>query len=299
MPRARSPQDYRQTAAAYETEGSGCLSGYVLPPLAVLFVSVLLTVLGMHTPVQAIRMPSPMPPTDAPLQAARPSPTAFQPEALFVRQLPATSLPTEAPAIAAELPAPFVAPQSSVGATQAPPPPDAPLPFVATSTGLAPLFTPEVQHWAASIQEWASAASVDANLAGVVMQIESCGDPRAVSRSGAIGLFQVMPFHFYVLDDPFDPDTNAKRGMDYLRRSLEAAGGEARLALAGYNGGIGVIDRGEWTWSAETTRYVYWGEGIYADAIENASESARLQEWFTTAGAGLCRQAHQRLGLNP
>jgi len=294
MPRARTPQDYWQTAAASESEGSGCLSGYVLPPLAVLFVSLLLTVFAMHSPVQAIRMPSPVAPTDTALQpaATSPSPTPFQPQPLFVRPLLATSVPTEAPAVAAGLPAPFVVD------TQAPPPPDAPLPFT-TGTGLAPLFTPEVQHWAASIQEWAAAASLDPNLAAVVMQIESCGDPRAVSRSGAIGLFQVMPFHFYVLDDAFDPDTNAKRGMDYLRRSLEAAGGEARLALAGYNGGIGVIDRGEWTWSAETTRYVYWGEGIYADAVQNASESSRLQDWFTTAGAGLCRQAHQRLGLNP
>ncbi len=292
MPRARSLQDYRQTAAASEIEGSGCLSGYVLPPLAVLFVSVLLTIFAMHTPVQAIRI-SPTdtapPSADAP---APPSPTPFQPQPLFIRQLPATSVPTQVPALAAELPAPFVVD------TQAPPPPNAPLPFT-TGTGLAPLFTPEVQHWAPSIQEWAAAVSLDPNLAAVVMQIESCGDPQAVSRSGAIGLFQVMPFHFYALDDAFDPDTNAKRGMDYLRRSLEAAGGEARLALAGYNGGIGVIDRGEWTWSAETTRYVYWGEGIYADAVRNAEESSRLQDWFTTAGAGLCRQAHQRLGLIP
>jgi soluble lytic murein transglycosylase-like protein len=131
------------------------------------------------------------------------------------------------------------------------------------------------------------------------MQIESCGDPRALSRSGAIGLFQVMPFHFYESDEPYEPSTNALRGLDYLRRSLEAAGGDPRLALAGYNGGIGVIDRGEWTWPDQTVRYVYWGEGIYADATQDLSESARLQDWYTTAGASLCRQAAARLGLEP
>src|SRR5687768_4214941 len=51
-----------------------------------------------------------------------------------------------------------------------------------SANGLSPIFTEEVQHWANDIVRWASAASVDPNLAAVVMQIESCGDPRALSR---------------------------------------------------------------------------------------------------------------------
>jgi hypothetical protein len=167
-----------------------------------------------------------------------------------------------------------------------------------TQTGnLSPIFTPEVQHWAASIETWASAASVDPNLAATVMQIESCGDPLARSRSGAMGLFQVMPFHFYSSDNPYNPDTNAARGLDYLRRSLETSFGDARLAFAGYNGGIGVISRGEFSWAAETVRYVYWGSGIYTDAVSGAGSSPRLEEWLNAGGASLCRQAHERLGL--
>jgi soluble lytic murein transglycosylase-like protein len=130
-----------------------------------------------------------------------------------------------------------------------------------------------------------------------VMQIESCGDPQARSSAGAMGLFQVMPFHFFVSDNPYDPDTNAKRGLDYLRRSLERASANARLAFAGYNGGISVISRGEWTWPSETQRYAYWGSGIYSDALNNANESLRLNEWLVAGGASLCRRAHQRLGL--
>ena len=75
-----------------------------------------------------------------------------------------------------------------------------------------------------------------------------------------------MPFHFRSGDDPYDPDTNALRGLNYLSRSFQTAGGNARLALAGYNGGIGVISRGEWSWAAETARYVYFGAPIYEDA---------------------------------
>lgn len=129
------------------------------------------------------------------------------------------------------------------------------------------------------------------------MQIESCGYARALSSSGAIGLFQVMPFHFSVHDSPFDPDTNARRGLAYLAQSLQRAGGDARLALAGYNGGIGVIGRGEWAWSAQTNRYVYYGGPIYADAVAGLSASDAVNEWYLKYGVSLCKQAHNALGL--
>src|SRR3972149_6264675 len=61
---------------------------------------------------------------------------------------------------------------------------------------LSPIFTPEVQHCADKIQGWSASAGIDPNLVATVMQIESCGDPQALSRSGAMGLFQVMPYHF-------------------------------------------------------------------------------------------------------
>lgn len=166
-----------------------------------------------------------------------------------------------------------------------------------SASGISPIFTPEIQYWAKDIVRWANAASLDPNLLAVVMQIESCGDPRAVSRSGASGLFQVMPFHFHVGENPFNPDTNALRGTGYLFRSLEAAGGNARLALAGYNGGIGVISRGEGTWASETHRYVRFGAPMYEDASSGATSSPTLDEWYQNYGAGLCRQASNRLGI--
>jgi len=164
--------------------------------------------------------------------------------------------------------------------------------------GIAPLFTPEVQHWSRNIVRWANAAGVDPNLAATVMQIESCGDPQARSSAGAMGLFQVMPFHFKAGENAYLPDTNALRGLDYLARSLTTANNNTRLAFAGYNGGIGVIGRGEYTWAAETQRYAYWGSGIYADAAAGRSQSARLDEWLQAGGASLCRKASERLGLN-
>jgi soluble lytic murein transglycosylase-like protein len=166
-----------------------------------------------------------------------------------------------------------------------------------TSRNISPIFRPEVQYWADSIVKWASASSLDPNLVATVMQIESCGDPRAKSSAGAMGLFQVMPFHFHASDNPYDPGTNAARGLAYLVRSLTAGNGNPRLAMAGYNGGISVINRGEWTWSAQTKRYVYFGVPIYEDAISGVESSNALNEWYTSYGVSLCRQAAKRLGL--
>ncbi len=170
-------------------------------------------------------------------------------------------------------------------------------PTMTTSTRLSPIFTREVQYWSRDILRWADASSLDPNLVAVVMQIESCGDPFARSSAGAMGLFQVMPFHFQADEDPYQPEVNARRGLDYLARSLNASGGNIRLALAGYNGGIGVITRGEWTWSAQTLRYVYYGAPIYEDARSGAVSSPKLEEWYRRYGAGLCRQASRRLGI--
>lgn len=218
--------------------GGGCLSGYLLPPLAVLCVGAVLLFVSLGF-------------TNPPVQAKIP---AIQTEVIQTN-----------------------------GARML----------------LSPIFTPEVQYWADKIPAWAAAAGLDPNLIATIMQIESCGDPQARSRSGAMGLFQVMPYHFTPTDNPYDPNTNALRGLDYLRRSLETANGDPRLALAGYNGGIGVINLPESNWTEQTQKYAYWGSGIYAEATNGGNENARLQEWLNANGISLCKQAHDRLGIIP
>ncbi len=162
---------------------------------------------------------------------------------------------------------------------------------------LAPIFTPEVQHWSDKILAWSSFFKIDPNLAATVMQIESCGAPGVVSSSGAQGLFQVMPFHFDAGEDMQDPDTNAGRGLAYLALGLTRASGNAGLALAGYNGGHSMIGLDSSLWPAQTQRYWYWGTGIYQDALDGQAQSARLQEWLNAGGASLCATASQQLGL--
>ncbi len=158
-------------------------------------------------------------------------------------------------------------------------------------SNLAALFTPEVQRWSSEIEDWSAQYGLPVPLVATVMQIESCGDPRARSGAGAQGLFQVMPFHFAADEAALDPETNARRGLGYLARSLELAGGRVDLALAGYNGGHSRISQAAELWPDETRRYVAWGSAIYADAASGRSVSPALEAWLRAGGARLCRAA--------
>ncbi len=76
----------------------------------------------------------------------------------------------------------------------------------------------------------------------VVMQAESAGNRRAVSRAGAMGLMQIMPATWAELralhglgDDPFDPRDNIMAGAAYIRAMYDRFG--APGFLAAYNAG--------------------------------------------------------------
>ncbi len=157
--------------------------------------------------------------------------------------------------------------------------------------GLAPVFTEEVRYWEAQILAWSRTYGLDPNLIATVMQIESCGYLKARSPAGALGLFQVMPYHFEPDEDPFDPETNARRGLGYLRQAWERAQGDVRLALAAYNGGMKRLQEPESAWPRETQRYVRWGTAIYQDALAGRARSPALEEWLEAGGWWLCQQA--------
>lgn len=154
------------------------------------------------------------------------------------------------------------------------------------------IFTPEVQAWSPEITEWSQTYDLDPNLVATIMQIESCGNASAVSVSGAQGLFQVMPFHFVAGEDMQDPDTNAHRGLTYLKRTLAAYPDDIGRAIAAYNGGINGVSKDYQFWPAETKRYYYWG-GIYNDALSGESSSLVLDEWLAAGGQNLCQSARR------
>ncbi len=177
--------------------------------------------------------------------------------------------------------------------------PGAPAPRAEAGGQVEGPFTPEVRYWQAEIEAWAADYALEPEWVATLMQIESCGNPRARSQAGAMGLFQVMPFHFDEDEDALDPATNARRGLSYFASALEASGGDFAMALAGYNGGIGLLSQPEDRWPEETHQYVYWGSGISQEARQGAGSSAVLNQWLAAGGSRLCDQARQVLGLHP
>jgi soluble lytic murein transglycosylase-like protein len=84
---------------------------------------------------------------------------------------------------------------------------------------------------------------VPPKLVYAIIQVESQGNPRAVSRKGALGLMQLMPemIKLYRLVDPFDPLANIDAGVRHLKYLLAEFSGNLSLTLAAYNAGPGAV----------------------------------------------------------
>lgn len=164
---------------------------------------------------------------------------------------------------------------------------------------LAQFFSPSVLHWEPEIEVWAKAYDVNPNVIALVMQIESCGDPVAISPAGALGLMQVMPFHFENGENMLNPDTNVRRGMNFFHECLkEHADWDVGLALACYNGGPGVVYNSRDEWPAETRRYYQWATGLWQDVVRGDEDSVTLSDWLSAGGQNLCTRASRRLSGN-
>lgn len=61
---------------------------------------------------------------------------------------------------------------------------------------------------------------------------------KVVSRAGAIGICQIMPFHASDPNTLYDPQENIKKGAWYLGTCFEYAGGNVREASRMYNQGV-------------------------------------------------------------
>lgn len=76
-----------------------------------------------------------------------------------------------------------------------------------------------------------------------VIEVESAFDRFAISRSGALGLMQIMPFWLDELDMPganlFHTPLNIRFGCTILAHYLKREKGNLERALARYNGSLG------------------------------------------------------------
>lgn len=114
---------------------------------------------------------------------------------------------------------------------------------------LGPGFSDSIRQWCDLIESSAGEHGLDPNLIAAVMVQESGGDPRAYSKSGAVGLLQVMPRDglaagFMCINGPcfgsrpstdelFDPEFNISYGARMLAGLIQRHG-NPRDALKAY-----------------------------------------------------------------
>jgi hypothetical protein len=124
-----------------------------------------------------------------------------------------------------------------------PDPPTPPLPAALPST------TPGAKLSPADLAEMLAKAgdehNLDVDLLASLVKAESGGNARAVSRTGARGLMQLMPSTAAGLgvSDSFEPRQNVRGGSAYLDALLIRYHDNMALALAAYNAGPAAVDK--------------------------------------------------------
>lgn len=99
-------------------------------------------------------------------------------------------------------------------------------------------------QYAPLIQKVSQKHGLSPQLVSAVMRVESCYDKRAVSRSGARGLMQLMPATAQQLGvrDSFDPEQNVDAGVRYLAQMMARFNNKLDHALAAYNAGPEAVE---------------------------------------------------------
>ncbi len=118
------------------------------------------------------------------------------------------------------------------------------------SCSLSQSYPDAIRQWCGLIEQYAGENKLDANLIAAVMLQESGGKPDAYSKSGAVGLLQVMPNDglasgFNCVNGPcfasrpstaelYDPAFNVSYGARMLAELIQKYGGDIREALRAY-----------------------------------------------------------------
>ena len=129
----------------------------------------------------------------------------------------------------------------------------------------------------AMVDDISNAVGVDPFLARAIIQAESAFNYKARSRTGALGLMQLMPKtaeRFGVLD-PFDPRQNITGGTKYLKYLLGYYKGDLNRVIAAYNAGEGAVDKHKGIPPfAETRVYVPRVMELYSKRLVQADPKA-------------------------
>lgn len=135
------------------------------------------------------------------------------------------------------------------------------------------------RKWADHVRKSASEFGVDPLLVRAIIEVESKGNPKATSRSGAKGLMQLMPQTASALGvrDPYNPEQNIRGGAKYLGHLMKQFSHIAwpdRMAhvAAAYNVGPNrVKDVGDYRRIPAASRYADKVMRVYEKLREAAS----------------------------
>ncbi len=94
------------------------------------------------------------------------------------------------------------------------------------------------------INKYASKYNVEPNLVKAVVKVESSNNPNAVSKTGAIGLGQLMPSTAKAMGvNPYNPEDNIKGTVKYLDYLNKKFNGDTKKVLASYNAGPNAVQK--------------------------------------------------------
>ena len=103
-----------------------------------------------------------------------------------------------------------------------------------------------LEDWMANYADrYARANNLSPALVRAIIKAESNGQRKAVSRKGAMGVMQLMPFTSKRLNvsDPFDPIENIEGGVKYIKELLATFEGDLTNTIAAYNAGPAAVKR--------------------------------------------------------
>ena len=96
---------------------------------------------------------------------------------------------------------------------------------------------------ASIFQKASDTYGVSVSLLTAMAKQESNFQANATSKSGAMGIMQLMPStaSYFGCTDPYDPEQNIMAGAKYISELLNKYNGDTSLALAAYNAGSGNV----------------------------------------------------------